>query len=387
VIVLEENAREGTAVSLTSSQVAYLRKSGLVDVRADGDTFTLVPKSKRVGAVHAYGLDIVVSPKVSIPRLLFMLGYAINPGFLPEDVEGVEANGLWAIVAETLCRNVERALSRGVLRGYTTEQATSTVIRGRVRVGDQIARRPGRLMPVEITHGVFTVDIAENRLLRTAVSRMLTVPRVDASIQNRLQHLLNRLAGISPLARRSPLPRWRPHRLNAPYHPALRIAELVMKALSFELGENGLSIASFVVNMEKVFEDFVTAALTEAWSSGAGRTERQFPVKLDNGGAISMNVDVVHLIDDAPRFIVDAKYKLESASGRYPNTDLYQVLAYCTALRVDRAWLVYAGDAATATPHHTTSSTHRSSLPRMRWTSACRHRTSSLRSSDWRVPP
>jgi 5-methylcytosine-specific restriction enzyme subunit McrC len=125
-----------------------------------------------------------------------------------------------------------------------------------------------------------------------------------------------------------------------------------MKALSFELGENGLSIASFVVNMEKVFEDFVTAALTEAWGSGVGRTERQFPVKLDNGGAISMNVDVVHLIDDAPRFIVDAKYKPESASGRYPNTDLYQVLTYCTALRIDRAWLVYAGDAATATPHH-----------------------------------
>ncbi|SHG26088.1 McrC family protein [Streptoalloteichus hindustanus] len=348
---LEENSRTGRTVSLTPAQVDYLRRCDLVDVRPNGTDFTLVPKAKRVGAVHAYGLDVVVTPKLTIPRLLFMLGYAKNPGFLPENVEGVEADGLWAIVAETLCRNVERALNRGVLRGYTTRDATSTTIRGRVRVGDQVTRRPGRLIPVEITHDEFTSDIPENRLLRAAVSRMLRVPRVDGTVRTRLQHLLNRLTDISPLAQGAPLPRWRPNRLNVGYQPALRIAELVLNTLSFEVGRNGLSIASFVVNMEKVFEDFVTVALTEAWSSSPGRTEGQFPAALDASGAITMNVDVVHLVDNAPRFIVDAKYKLESKSGRYPITDLYQVLAYCTALGVDRAWLVYSGRAANATTH------------------------------------
>lgn len=352
MIVLHENSRTGTPTSLTPAQLTYLQGCDLVDVRSNGGTFTLVPKSKRVGAIHAHGLDVVVTPKVSVQRLLFLLGYAVNPGFRPENVEGIEADGLWAIVAETLCRNVERALARGVLLGYTTEQATSIVIRGRVRVGDQIARRPGRLMPMEITYDEYAVDIPENRLLRAAVSRMLTIPRVDDGIRARLRHLLNRLAGISPLASGAPLPRWRPHRLNAPYHPALRIAELVLNTLSFELGEDGLSIASFVVNMEKVFEDFVTTALTEAWSSDPGRTERQFPAKLDADGAITMNVDIVHLVADAPRFVVDAKYKLESSSGRYPNTDLYQVLAYCTALQVDRAWLVYASGTTGVTPRH-----------------------------------
>lgn len=351
MISFEENDRTGRTVSLTPTQAACLRRCGLVDVRSSGTAYRLVPRAKRVGAVHAHGLDVVVTPKVRIPRLLFMLGYAMNPGFLPENVEGVEADGLWAVVAETLCRNVERALARGVLHGYTTEHATSTVVRGRIRVGDQLARRPGRLMPVEITHDEFTVDTPENRLLRAAVGRVLAVPRIDAGIRTRLHHLLNRLAGVSPLAHGAPPPRWRPHRLNARYHRALRIAQLVLDTLSFEVGEDGLSIASFVVNMEKVFEDFVTTALTEAWSSGPGRTERQYPAKLDASGAISMNVDIVHLVDETPRIVVDAKYKLESRSGRYPNTDLYQVLAYCTALRVDRAWLVYTGDAANATPH------------------------------------
>lgn len=46
-----------------------------------------------------------------------------------------------------------------------------------------------------------------------------------------------------------------------------------------------------------------------------------------------------------PRIVADAKYKLESGRGRYPNTDHYQMLAYCTALRVPVAWLVYASGA------------------------------------------
>lgn len=349
MIVLHENDGEGKTVSLTARQFEYLQGCGLVDVRQSGSTFRLIPKPKRVGAVHAHGLDVAVTPKLSVPRLLFMLGYAMNPGFRPENVEGVEADGLWAIVAETLCRNAERALARGVLLGYTTEQSTSTVIRGRIRVGDQIARRPGRMMPVEITHDEYTVDIPENRLLRAAISRMLAVPRIDAAIRTRLRHLLNRLTGIPPLAHGAPLPRWRPHRLNAPYHAALRIAELVLTTLSFEVGRDGLSIAGFVVNMDKVFEDFVTSALTEAWSTSPGKTERQFPAKLDTDGAISMSVDLVHLVDNTPQFVVDAKYKLESKSGRYPTTDLYQVVAYCTALEVDRAWLVYASGTAGVT--------------------------------------
>jgi 5-methylcytosine-specific restriction enzyme subunit McrC len=39
--------------------------------------------------------------------------------------------------------------------------------------------------------------------------------------------------------------------------------------------------------------------------------------------------------------MVDAKYKAERHEG-YPNADAYQMLAYCTALRLDRGHLVYA---------------------------------------------
>ncbi len=46
------------------------------------------------------------------------------------------------------------------------------------------------------------------------------------------------------------------------------------------------------------------------------------------------------------------KYKLESDSGGYPNADHYQMLAYCTALQVPVAWLVYASGSRRAVTRH-----------------------------------
>lgn len=103
-----------------------------------------------------------------------------------------------------------------------------------------------------------------------------------------------------------------------------------------------MSVAAFVVDMARVFEDFVATALREAWLARPGRTWPQYPATLDVDDTVHMKVDVVHLVDGEPRIVADAKYKLESSAGTYPNADQYQVLAYCTALQVPVGWLVYA---------------------------------------------
>ncbi|MFD0352787.1 hypothetical protein ACFVHW_03430 [Streptomyces sp. NPDC127110] len=55
-----------------------------------------------------------------------------------------------------------------------------------------------------------------------------------------------------------------------------------------------------------------------------------------------MQPDLVWYEDSGvPRIVVDAKYKAGSREG-YPNGDLYQMLAYCTALGLAGGHLVYA---------------------------------------------
>lgn len=63
-----------------------------------------------------------------------------------------------------------------------------------------------------------------------------------------------------------------------------------------------------------------------------------------------MAVDIVHLAPSGrPQIIFDAKYKLAYDGAAYGNADFYQMHAYSTALRVDTAWLVYAGGGPSAT--------------------------------------
>lgn len=275
--------------------------------------------------------------------MLFLLGYAADPGFRPEDVDGVPDDDPWPAIAETLCRHAERAVMRGILQGYVTREEALPLVRGRVRIANQLARRPGMVLPIEVRYDEYDVDVAENRILRSALlRRMLAVPRVLPAVRGWLSHLDGRLDGATPLIAGTPIPSWRPSRLNGQYHAALRVSEIVLRHQSFEVGPGGVSVAAFVVDMARVFEDFVATALREAWLARPGRTWPQYPATLDSDDTVRMKVDVVHLVDGEPRIVADAKYKLESSAGTYPNADQYQVLAYCTALHVPVGWLVYA---------------------------------------------
>jgi 5-methylcytosine-specific restriction enzyme subunit McrC len=119
-------------------------------------------------------------------------------------------------------------------------------------------------------------------------------------------------------------------------------------------------MSAFVVVMWKVFEDFVTTALTDALANRPGFVLPHLSAYLtgngdwrqgmtgkgadDPHGDVSMDVDVVHLDQGGtPQVVLDAKYKLASNTGEYANADHYQMLAYATALQVPVAWLIYAG--------------------------------------------
>ncbi len=187
-----------------------------------------------------------------------------DPGFREEDVAAVDQPELWPALAESLARLAERATGGGVLQGYLTVEDSLRTVRGRIRIGDQITRRPGFMVPVEVTYDEFTVDIPENQILRTAVRRMLGVPGLSDSAAGRLAHVDGRLAEVSILRHGQSLPGWQATRLNERYHAALRLSEVILKNMSAEAGDGGVQVAAFVVNMAKVFEDFVGKALTEA---------------------------------------------------------------------------------------------------------------------------
>lgn len=341
-------------VALSDAEAAGLAKTGLVQVQLAGNGMWRLSPRGLVGSAEVGDvlLDVRPKDKVGISQLLFLLGYARNPGFQPDDVAGVQTSDLWSALAESLARQSERALARGVLHGYVSVDDALRTVRGRIRIADQISRRPGMLLPLEVTYDDYTADIAENRILRAALRRVLGLTRVRGSVRQRLAHLERKLDDVGDLRAGRPLPLWQETRSNARYVPALRLAEIILRHSVAETAVGGIRVASFVVNMATVFEDFVEVALGEAVTRlelPGGRMERQYRTRLDypeeaaGQGRIHMKIDVVYTASGTPPVVFDAKYKASSAGGHYANADHYQMLAYCTALGAPRAWLVYAG--------------------------------------------
>lgn len=347
----DELSREGSVVRLSTDEARALSATELVETRVESEgLWRLLPKG-RVGAVRLSDLQVEVTPKdkVGLAHLMFLLGYASDPGFRPEDVVGTKDDDLWPAMAYSLARAVERALSQGVLQGYQTVDDALRTIRGRIRFGDQLRSRPGIWVPIDVRYDDFTVDTSENRILRAALRTMLAVPRLGNEVRRRLRHLDGRLEGVHVMQAGAPIPAWNPSRLNERYQPALRLSEIILRNASAKPSDDGTSIASFVVTMWKVFEEFVTVALSEALAQYPGHTQAHLPAFLAGAGSwqsgsIAMDVDVVHRLGDGqPAVVFDAKYKVATVTGQYANADHYQMLAYCTALGVPRAWLIYAG--------------------------------------------
>ncbi|WP_316755420.1 McrC family protein [Streptomyces herbicida] len=289
-------------------------------------------------------LTVRVTPKTPIARLFFLLGYSLDPkgGWRDGEVEVAEEQDLLPALAHAVERQMDRALRQGLLQGYRAAEETALVVRGRIREAEQMRRRFGAALPVEVAYDEFTTDIAENRILRTAVERLLRLPGVPREVRRRLLHQRARLIDVTAVVRGRPLPDWRPTRLNARYHHALHLARAVLEDASAEHAPGGLHIDGFLFDMNKLFEDFVTVSLREAFHDSAHTSRFQDPHHLDEASTIRMKPDfVLYGPDRRPCAVVDAKYKAEKRGG-YPDSDLYQMLAYCTALGLAEGHLVYA---------------------------------------------
>jgi 5-methylcytosine-specific restriction enzyme subunit McrC len=315
--------------------------SGLVRVELEHppDRWRMIADS-RVGIVMGENWEIRVIPRLAIPKLMFLLGYASDPrGWRQLAAPMAGEQELFRAIASGFATHARRALEAGVLRGYLVSDDTSPVIRGRVRIGDQLARRPGLPCPVEIRYDDYTTDIAENRLLAAASTLLLRLPRLPELARAQLRRIHATLAPLSSPAALEP-----PQitRLNGRYSAALTLASLILKGTSISTERGQITSTAFVFDMNRVFEDFLGAALTDALRLYGGRTDLQPTGRyLDKERRLPIRPDITWSQGGRVAAVIDAKYK-PIADGRFPNADAYQMLAYCQTYGLQRGTLVYA---------------------------------------------
>lgn len=334
---------EHTSVShrLTDRQARRLAATGVVSVApAPEPGHWRITAQDQVGTLVIDGLRLLIRPKIE-PENLFLL---LEVG-LPESAWRREAfdygttGDLLPSVVAFFARTVESTLARGVLRSYRAHQERLVALRGRIDVPAQVARA-GLAVPVACRYDDYTPDVAENRYLRAAVRLALRVPQVAAEDRRRLLGQLVALEDVSDVTvRADDLDRITITRLNEYYEPALRLAHLLLANLTLVDQRGAATASSFLVDMNKLFERFVTARLRRALR-GRLDLRAEPPVHLAHGGQVRMKPDLELRRNGQAVYVGDVKYKL-TTTARARNADYYQLLAYTTALDLPEGVLVY----------------------------------------------
>ena len=280
---------------------------------------------------------------------MFLMTYALDPKHwrneaidVPPDADVLEA------VALAFSRRTQRAIHRGLLRGYRREEDALNTVRGQIWFVDQIGRRYGLPLPIEVGYDEYTEDIEHSRLPQTALHRLSHAHIRSMAVRQELRRLRSAFdmvqLGTYP---RGAVPEIRYTRLDEHYRPAVELARLIIENFSLQLFGGQVSGASFLIDMNVVFEQFLYVALGEAMGLGKDQWKRGKSIDLDEGGRIDVEPAfswwALATNENELRacFVGDTKYKKLDTPG-FQHTDIYQMLAYCTAADLPSGLLIYA---------------------------------------------
>ncbi len=336
---------------LTAGQLdALLRASNTLHlsieaIRGTKGNYNLTPGSI-VGALEINGIPILINPKIEMSKLLSLACYAIGRIEIREELfDYKDSETLPDILALALTQAARSAFARGLLRGYQSEEEALHTVRGRIRFDEQIRRRYGIPLPVELRFDEFTEDILANRLVKAAAVRLRRMTLRSSKARRELGWIAAILDNVSLLEyRHERVPEVRFDRLNEHYRQVVGLARLVLLHSEFEAELGDVRANGFLVDMNDLFQEFVTQALRETLgvSERTLRADKSVDeIALDKDGEIQVFPDLTLWDGRNCIFVGDAKYK-DLTNKRARNADLYQLLAYATALDLPGGLLIYA---------------------------------------------
>ena len=302
----------------------------------------IVSPGSTVGVVELpSGNRLRCQPKAPVRNVFYMLAtaYGFRDPFLDQALAFERIDELFDFLVEHLANLIDARLERGLYRAYVEREDNLPAVRGRILIAEDVRRNAVLRHRTFCQFTEFTWDIPENRVIRQTVFAMSRLVRSPA-LQQRLAALDRALGEIDP----APLPLSRfdtfhYHRLNDDYRPIHRLCRLLLEGASVSEHTGALGFRAFLLDMNQLYETFLTVALRDALGDGLELTS-QWVRHLDLDHQVTIRPDLAVLSGGIPCVIADAKYKLTSGPDQ-GHADLYQMLAYCTAEHVHRGVLIY----------------------------------------------
>jgi len=326
-----------------------------------------------VGVVRFSELEIRVVPKLVGENLgvLQMLEYASGLGSLARlDAARTLATdrdgSLVDLLALLLAEGAIRIAKQGILHDYVTREEALGQVRGRLLVYEQMTRRFGQVQTLECRFDDLETDIPENQLLAAGLAIAKRVARDPEArrLAARAHAMFTEVADPAP-ALVDP-PEFDYNRRNEHYRPAHLIARLFIRNLAVnDLYAPGTGDSfAFMLDMNRLFEDFITRVLRDAFRDTDVRVRAQARDSTlirdaRTGKAYAAVIpDILLEAGSGPtrQVPVDAKYKLYD-ERKIDQGDIYQTFFYAWAYAEEHstadapAFILYPGAAGSAGVH------------------------------------
>lgn len=327
-------------IPLEAHEATWLHRSGiaLVSPGTEPNKYDLRVDNV-VGTIATSTLQVSIRPKLPIHTVMWLLFASGVEAPWRDEVTSLGTSDIVEVLARLYQRELDMVLRRGLLSGYHQVETTDVILRGRLRMHDQLGRRFGMLYPLDIQYEEFDRNTPENQTLLSALIALESLLGNSGSdTTTGIRRRIAEFTGVTPLASGELRPSIRTTRLNERYAEVLALAALILDGVGLS-EEHGLrSGRGIVFRMWEVFERFVVRVLVK--ESGADLVNSQYvtPLFEEYESMFRIRPDIVIGTDQSISTVIDTKYKTASPTS----ADLYQVNTYASVLGVSDVTLLYA---------------------------------------------
>lgn len=329
------------------------KSSSTFKVRKQRNEKVEIENTSYSGIIQLDSIRIHFSTKVK-SNLFYMLSSLRDESAFKYDPDTIiavkEGLSFYDILGRLYLNELEAIYKKGFFKKYVRKEEDKRYLRGKLILKEQLKNSMNKKVGFYCAYADLTYDNLENQIILKAITLLIPMIRFNERIKKDLimyRLIMNELVS---LVNRTPedCERVQFNRLNEHYETIISFSKLILRHHFIRSIRKGQAFGfNFVVNMNRVYEDFIAEILEEivcedkAFNDYVIEKQKKFN-SLVKERAIVTKPDVLLRKRDTNTYplIIDAKYKT-----RESNADYYQVIAYALALPgVERCCLIYPDD-------------------------------------------
>lgn len=300
-----------------------------------------------VGILVTPTCRFVIRPKIPLANVLAMLDPLADFPIQSDRIAAEKGTEALDFLADQLARRMAERVAAGLHRAYRQQSEQGTVLYGSLDLPAQLREAPGRKDQLHSQYDELSIDLPCNRIVKATAEMLSASSLLSAEVRAALRQALAGFEGVCSVPLSPCL--WDElyvGTIREEYRPMLDLCRLLADSLALNDAAGNMPAPSFLLDLERVFELHVTRGIVEAFAQipnctvGVQVTHTVSEPAVDQPD-ITMRPDLTIDCDGRRVLVIDAKWK------RLPRlaetTDLYQVMAYGTALGAEGVVLVYPG--------------------------------------------